>query len=360
MPSRTTSCAPPEVEPGDDPDRLAVALAEGVDGRVGADVGGVERAAEQRLDGCRAGVEDLGRQRGVAQLVGDVALVDADDRRGVGDVGEVAEAQLGRGGRPRTPPPPVPAAVLGGAGSSEPQAARARTATGRRSSGASAQAAAAGVRRCDGHHRHSRCCRSIRSDYSESMATAGRRAVARVSGSRRRAGAAIHPVGRGGARTVRSRSGGAAIGWAGPSSAGEAADRDVRGQRRRATRCGERGALEDAPLGGPQRQPHLLQTRCSRPGSPGSPAGCCARSPAGRRPPGSGRRGSARRGVDGEPVPAVLAAAGVDQAGAAQVAQDRLEEALRDALGLGDLVAGAPGPGSAVSAAASAHAARSA
>ena len=82
---------------GDDADGLALALDEGVDGRVRADVGGVERPGEQRLHGRRAGVERLGAQPGVAELVGEDAGGVAVHRRRVRDVGEVAEPQLGGG-----------------------------------------------------------------------------------------------------------------------------------------------------------------------------------------------------------------------------------------------------------------------
>ena len=53
----TTREAPPEVVPDDDAHGLAVGLGEGVDGRVGADEGGVEALGEERLDGLGAGVE---------------------------------------------------------------------------------------------------------------------------------------------------------------------------------------------------------------------------------------------------------------------------------------------------------------
>ncbi len=78
----------------DDPDRLAVRLRVRVDRRVRPDVGGVERAREQRLDRRGAGVE---RARLELTLLPSFccedAALDADDRRRVGDVGEVAEPQ---------------------------------------------------------------------------------------------------------------------------------------------------------------------------------------------------------------------------------------------------------------------------
>ena len=118
---------------GDDPEGLALRLGVAVDGGVRADVGGVDGAGEQRLDGGRPGVVRRRLQLDVGpELVGEDALVHAHQRGGVGDVGEVAEAQgdlvarrraggRGRGGR-----------VGGTAG-----AARARvvTAAGRRGKG---------------------------------------------------------------------------------------------------------------------------------------------------------------------------------------------------------------------------------
>ena len=79
---------------GDDAQRLAVGLGVAVDRRVGADEAGVEGAGEHRLDDLGAGVE---RRRleldAVAERLGEEAGLDADDRRGVGDVREVAEPQ---------------------------------------------------------------------------------------------------------------------------------------------------------------------------------------------------------------------------------------------------------------------------
>ena len=77
-------------------------MGEAVDRRVGADERGVDRSGQQRLDRLAAGVEVGDLQRDVrSQGLGEGAAVDADDRRGVGDVREVAEAQrhgLGIGG----------------------------------------------------------------------------------------------------------------------------------------------------------------------------------------------------------------------------------------------------------------------
>ena len=98
MSGEVTSWAPPDVEPGDQPDGLAVGLGERVDRRAGADEPGVERAAEQRRDLVGAGVERLGGELRRAQLLGEEAVGDADERGGVGDVGEVAQPQLGGGG----------------------------------------------------------------------------------------------------------------------------------------------------------------------------------------------------------------------------------------------------------------------
>ena len=84
---------------GDDPQGLTVGLGETVDRRVGADEGGVDRSREQRLDRLAAGVEVGDLERDVrSQGVGEDSAVHADDRRGVGDVGEVAEAQGDRPG----------------------------------------------------------------------------------------------------------------------------------------------------------------------------------------------------------------------------------------------------------------------
>ena len=73
MPWATTSDAPPEVAPATMRSGLAAGLGEGVDRRVRADEGGVERAGEQRLDGRGAGVEDLGVERGAAEGLGEEA-----------------------------------------------------------------------------------------------------------------------------------------------------------------------------------------------------------------------------------------------------------------------------------------------
>ena len=73
MSGRTTRNAPPEVAP-DDPDRLTVGLGIGVDGRVGADERGVQRAGEERLNGFRPGVERLRLER---DLLAEAAFEDA-------------------------------------------------------------------------------------------------------------------------------------------------------------------------------------------------------------------------------------------------------------------------------------------
>ena len=80
---------------GDDARRLAGGLDERVDRRVRPDVGRVDRAGRQRLDRGGAGVEDGCRHVDVAEGVGEEPLLEADERRRVRDVGEVAEAQLG-------------------------------------------------------------------------------------------------------------------------------------------------------------------------------------------------------------------------------------------------------------------------
>ena len=74
--------APPEVAP--ETIRMASPsdLCEGVDGRVRADVGGVDGAGEERLDGLGAGVERLRSRACVgAEGFGEDALLDADDGR---------------------------------------------------------------------------------------------------------------------------------------------------------------------------------------------------------------------------------------------------------------------------------------
>ena len=114
---------------GDDPQRRALRLREAVDRRVGADVGGVDRVGEQGVDGVGAGVERRRLERDVrAELVlGEDALVDADERRGVGDVREVAEPQrdllartLGPRSRPTSPGTPGTAAAAVVAAPEEP------------------------------------------------------------------------------------------------------------------------------------------------------------------------------------------------------------------------------------------------
>ena len=80
---------------GDDAYVFAFRLHVAVNCRVRADVRGVDLAGEERLDGGGAGVEGLGCvERDVrTQIVLVGAAGDADDRLGVGDVREVAEAQ---------------------------------------------------------------------------------------------------------------------------------------------------------------------------------------------------------------------------------------------------------------------------
>ena len=100
MPSRTTSDAPPDVVPATMRMRLAVGLGVAVDRRVRADEAGVDGAGEDRLDDLGAGVERRRLERGGrAERIVEQPGVDADDRRRVGDVREVAEAQGHVGGR---------------------------------------------------------------------------------------------------------------------------------------------------------------------------------------------------------------------------------------------------------------------
>ena len=83
---------------GHDAHGLAVRLLVGVHRRVGPDVGDVEGVGEERLGGLGAGVEGLGLERGAEglELLGEQALLHADQGGGVGDVREVAEAHRDR------------------------------------------------------------------------------------------------------------------------------------------------------------------------------------------------------------------------------------------------------------------------
>ncbi len=78
-----------------DAHRLALALHEGVDGWVRAEVGRVERAGEQRLHRSRAGAEGLGGQRRAAEGLGEDACCCAVHGGGVGEQREVAEPEFG-------------------------------------------------------------------------------------------------------------------------------------------------------------------------------------------------------------------------------------------------------------------------
>ena len=79
----TTRYAPPEAVPDDDADGFAVRLREGVDRRVRADERGVERAAEDRLDGVGSGVEGRELERHVvAERVLDEVTVLTPTRAG--------------------------------------------------------------------------------------------------------------------------------------------------------------------------------------------------------------------------------------------------------------------------------------
>ena len=74
-----------------------VELGPGGDGRAGPDVAGVERSGLDGLDAFGAGVERVQLQVHVlAERLLDQALLDADDGRRVGDVGEVAEPERHR------------------------------------------------------------------------------------------------------------------------------------------------------------------------------------------------------------------------------------------------------------------------
>ena len=94
---------------------LAVGLGVAVDARVRADVGDVEVAGDQGVDRLGAGVEVGGLEGDVVrQVLLEEALLHADERRGVGQVREVAEVEgdrllrgCGRSGRrPRSWPWP--------------------------------------------------------------------------------------------------------------------------------------------------------------------------------------------------------------------------------------------------------------
>lgn len=63
-----------------------MALHEGVDGGIGADVRRIDGAGIERLHGSRAGIEYLGAELGGAKVLLDEALVDPHKRRSVGDV----------------------------------------------------------------------------------------------------------------------------------------------------------------------------------------------------------------------------------------------------------------------------------
>ncbi len=90
--------------PGHDADRLAAGLHVGVDCRVGADAGAVEGVGEERGHGVRPGVE-VGGGDGEVDLLErllEEPLLGAHQRRGVGEVGEVAQtegADVGSGSR---------------------------------------------------------------------------------------------------------------------------------------------------------------------------------------------------------------------------------------------------------------------
>ena len=81
---------------GDDADGVPVALPVGVDGRAGADVGGVQGAGEDRLDDVGAGVEHLRRELGgfnrlmQHQAVGETVVARRRPRRGSSSPGPCA------------------------------------------------------------------------------------------------------------------------------------------------------------------------------------------------------------------------------------------------------------------------------
>ena len=97
MPSRTTSDAPPEVVPETMRNASPPELGVPVDRRVGPDERGVEGVGEHRLDDLGPGVERVELQLDpVAERRLEDAGLDAEDRRGVGDVWEVPEPERDR------------------------------------------------------------------------------------------------------------------------------------------------------------------------------------------------------------------------------------------------------------------------
>src|SRR5699024_4664465 len=81
---------------GDDVQGLALGLVPAVDGGVGAEEGGVDLTGEERVDGIGATVEDLGLQLdALAQRLVQGSDLHAYERRGVGEVREVAEGEGG-------------------------------------------------------------------------------------------------------------------------------------------------------------------------------------------------------------------------------------------------------------------------
>ena len=79
---------------GDHPDQLAAGGLPGLDRRVRADVGGVQLAGQQSGGFLGAGAERVQLQRDVlAEVLGEEALLDPDQRAGVGDVLEEPEPE---------------------------------------------------------------------------------------------------------------------------------------------------------------------------------------------------------------------------------------------------------------------------
>lgn len=80
---------------GDDDQRPSLGLHKAADGRGGADVCGIHCASRQRLDCRGSGGEDRRLYTHLAQSFVEEALLDTDERGGVGEIGKVAQPHLG-------------------------------------------------------------------------------------------------------------------------------------------------------------------------------------------------------------------------------------------------------------------------
>ena len=88
--------------PGDDADGFAAALHKGVQGGIGAEVGGVDGSGVERLHGCRPRGEHLGFQCGGPKVLGEDAFSHTDKCGPVGDVAKVAKFEDGGRGSIRS------------------------------------------------------------------------------------------------------------------------------------------------------------------------------------------------------------------------------------------------------------------